>query len=120
MKNTLKQQARLRIFVGRGNCSTCHSARIQQRRIPRHRRAVLHQGRRRRGRHGGIRKLGRTRSTCSAPTTTTARARRDQDAPGVTEHRNFGEFKVPSLRNVAQTAPYMHNGSFATLADVVR
>jgi cytochrome c peroxidase len=36
------------------------------------------------------------------------------------EHRNFGEFKVPSLRNVAQTAPYMHDGSLATLADVVR
>jgi cytochrome c peroxidase len=37
-----------------------------------------------------------------------------------TEHRNFGEFKVPGLRNVARTAPYMHNGSLATLADVVR
>ena len=36
------------------------------------------------------------------------------------EHRNFGEFKVPGLRNVAHTAPYMHNGSLATLADVVR
>ena len=36
------------------------------------------------------------------------------------QHRNFGEFKVPSLRNVARTAPYMHNGSLATLADVVR
>ena len=36
------------------------------------------------------------------------------------EHRNFGEFKVPSLRNVARTAPYMHNGSLATLRDVVR
>jgi len=30
-----------------------------------------------------------------------------------------GVFKVPSLRNVALTAPYMHNGSFATLDDVV-
>ena len=36
------------------------------------------------------------------------------------EHRNFGEFKVPSLRNVARTAPYMHDGSLATLRDVVR
>jgi cytochrome c peroxidase len=27
---------------------------------------------------------------------------------------------VPSLRNVARTAPYMHNGSLATLRDVVR
>jgi cytochrome c peroxidase len=36
------------------------------------------------------------------------------------EHRNWGEFKVPSLRDVALTAPYMHNGSLATLRDVAR
>jgi cytochrome c peroxidase len=36
------------------------------------------------------------------------------------QHRNFGEFRVPGLRNVAHTAPYMHNGSLATLGDVVR
>ena len=36
------------------------------------------------------------------------------------EHRNFGEFKVPSLRNLKLTAPYMHNGSLANLRDVVR
>lgn len=29
-------------------------------------------------------------------------------------------FKVPSLRNVALTAPYMHDGVFATLEEVVR
>jgi len=30
-----------------------------------------------------------------------------------------GEFKIPTLRNIAQTAPYMHDGRFATLRDVV-
>jgi cytochrome c peroxidase len=30
-----------------------------------------------------------------------------------------GMFKVPSLRNVALTAPYMHNGMFATLREVI-
>ncbi len=30
-----------------------------------------------------------------------------------------GKFKTPSLRNVAVTAPYMHDGRFATLEDVV-
>jgi cytochrome c peroxidase len=30
-----------------------------------------------------------------------------------------GRFKTPSLRNVALTAPYMHDGRFATLEDVV-
>jgi cytochrome c peroxidase len=36
------------------------------------------------------------------------------------QHRNFGEFKVPGLRNVALTAPYLHDGQKATLADMVR
>jgi cytochrome c peroxidase len=30
-----------------------------------------------------------------------------------------GKFKTPSLRNLAFTAPYMHDGRFATLAEVV-
>jgi cytochrome c peroxidase len=31
-----------------------------------------------------------------------------------------GKFRTPSLRNVALTAPYMHDGSIATLEDVIR
>ncbi len=34
--------------------------------------------------------------------------------------RNWGEFRTPSLRNVAVTAPYMHNGRLDTLRDVLR
>ena len=30
-----------------------------------------------------------------------------------------GWFKTPTLRNVALTAPYMHNGKFATLREAV-
>lgn len=30
-----------------------------------------------------------------------------------------GKFKVPSLRNITKTAPYMHNGSFSELKEVV-
>ncbi len=33
--------------------------------------------------------------------------------------RNRGEFKIPSLRGVALTAPYMHNGSIKSLREVV-
>ncbi len=32
----------------------------------------------------------------------------------------LGRFKTPSLRDVARRAPYMHDGSFATLEDIVR
>jgi cytochrome c peroxidase len=30
-----------------------------------------------------------------------------------------GKFRVPTMRNVAKTAPYMHNGAFQTLREVV-
>ena len=32
----------------------------------------------------------------------------------------WGEFRTPSLRNAAETPPYMHAGQFASLEDVVR
>ncbi len=40
--------------------------------------------------------------------------------PGVDPNAMCGFFRVPTLRNVAVTAPYMHNGVFTTLRDVVR
>lgn len=33
--------------------------------------------------------------------------------------REFGLFKSPSIRNLAYTAPYMHDGRFATLDEVI-
>lgn len=33
--------------------------------------------------------------------------------------RDRGAFKTPTLREIAHTAPYMHDGSLATLKDVV-
>jgi cytochrome c peroxidase len=32
---------------------------------------------------------------------------------------DVGRFKTPSLRNVARTSPYMHDGSIGSLADVI-
>ncbi|WP_316803726.1 cytochrome-c peroxidase [Pedobacter nototheniae] len=32
---------------------------------------------------------------------------------------DHGRFKVPTLRNIAQTGPYMHDGRFATLEQVI-
>ena len=46
-----------------------------------------------------------------------------EDNPGLAEHtsrkRDIGRFRAPTLRNVALTAPYMHDGSIATLEQVV-
>ena len=33
---------------------------------------------------------------------------------------SFGQFKTPTLRNLSHTAPYMHDGRYATLRDVVK
>lgn len=53
----------------------------------------------------------------------------DLEAEGVPEHPLLAlpdsgagrfRFRTPSLRNVALTAPYMHNGTLATLEDVLR
>lgn len=35
------------------------------------------------------------------------------------EETDRGKFKVPSLRNIGLSAPYMHDGSLATLKDVI-
>src|SRR5690606_15310604 len=32
---------------------------------------------------------------------------------------NYGRFKAPSLRNLELTAPYMHDGRFKTLEEVI-
>lgn len=41
------------------------------------------------------------------------------DNPQVDDPKQEGKFKVPTLRNVAVTAPYMHNGVFRDLRTVV-
>jgi len=46
----------------------------------------------------------------------------DNGQPGIdwiSGHEQDGWFKVPSLRNVALTAPYMHDGRFKSLEEVV-
>jgi cytochrome c peroxidase len=51
----------------------------------------------------------------------TQQALHDRGRQEVTFRReDLHKFKTPTLRNVALTAPYMHDGSLATLEDVVR
>src|SRR5262249_47759692 len=45
----------------------------------------------------------------------------DPGRRGVTgKQADQGKFKTPTLREVGRTAPYMHNGRFKTLAEVVQ
>lgn len=40
--------------------------------------------------------------------------------PAVEDARHAGKFRTPGLRNVAVTAPYMHNGVFSTLRAAIK
>ena len=96
--------------------------RVHQRRVPRCRRAILvSPGRVDTGRHEGIRRLQVDRFNLLGvysddPSRATATKTRHVEQ----QHATFGQFKTPSLRNVALTAPYMHDGRYATLREVVR
>ncbi len=111
------------LFVGRGGCSGCHAG-------PLFSDGSFHDigvgttgpaGRIDRGRAGGLEKLRASPFTRLGPHSD---ARRDTTAmptrSALREAGQAGAFRVPSLRNVALTAPYMHDGSSATLADAIR
>jgi cytochrome c peroxidase len=114
----------LQIFIGKGNCSTCHTG-------PMFTNGEFHDigvshfvgdgkkvdG----GRHEGIKKLMASKFNLLGPyNDDPARTTAVKTTHLKAEHRNFGEFKVPSLRNVGYTSPYMHNGEMVSLDDVVR
>ena len=40
--------------------------------------------------------------------------------PNIDDKNQLGKFKVPTLRNIAVTAPYMHNGVFNELTTVIQ
>jgi cytochrome c peroxidase len=116
-------QRGLRTFVGKGACSACHfgplfsNGEFHDTGVP----FFLAGGGADHGRHGGIRRLLASPYNLLGPwSDERKRAGAVKTRHVALEHRNFGEFKVPGLRNVARSAPYMHDGSLATLADVVR
>lgn len=92
---TTEQLRGMVVFFGQGQCVICH--------IPPH----FHDG--------VLSSIGTTASPeKNAPL--------DSD-PGfgavIRRQDGFGMFKTPGLRNVEKTAPYMHNGAFKTLEEVV-
>ena len=113
----------LRLFVGRGNCFFCHfGPAFTNGEFADAGRAALHRARPGRPRSPRrIRKLRESPYTLLGPFNDDAqRATAARTRHVRLRQSNFGEFRVPGLRNVALTAPYMHAGSLATLADVAR
>jgi len=116
-------QRGLKLFIGRGNCSVCHAGpRFSNGEFADIGVPFFIAGGVDAGRYDGIRRLLNSRYNRLGPHNDDPA--HDARATGTRhvrlDHRNFGEFKVPGLRQLAATAPYMHDGSLATLADVVR
>jgi cytochrome c peroxidase len=116
-------QRGLKIFIGKGGCTTCHSGPNftsgeffrtgLSRFAPR--------GQPDPGRQAGILKLAESRFNLLSPYNddkTGNSAARTREA--FLEKASFGEFKVPSLRNLILTAPYGRDGGVETVAEVVR
>jgi cytochrome c peroxidase len=94
----------LNVFVGKGKCATCHFLPLTNGTVP-----PMYQ-------KSEVEVLG-------TPTrAVTARATVDPD-PGrfrlTRAAPHLHAFRTPSLRNVALTAPYMHNGAYPTLESVI-
>jgi cytochrome c peroxidase len=115
-------QRGLKLFIGRGNCAVCHSGpnftnlEFHDIRVP----PLNAQMPPDRGRARGIAELSSNEFVSAGyfsddPTGPRAQHLAYLDAQaGV-----LGHFKTPGLRNVALTAPYMHQGQMATLREVV-
>ncbi len=122
----LAAQRGLRLFLGAGRCSVCHAGptfsngEFADIGIP-----FFVPGGVDAGRHGGLQRLKASRwnrlgDYSDAGRGGAADPRATASRHVVQAHRNFGEFRVPTLRQLARTAPYMHDGSLPTLQAVVR
>ena len=119
----LSAQRGLRLFIGAANCNACHfgprftNGEFGDVGIP----FFARPGEVDSGRLGGLERLAASPFNLLGKfndDTTGEAARRTRHVRRL--HSNFGESRVPGLRQVGRGGPYMHNGSVATLEDVVK
>ncbi len=113
----------LALFVGKGNCVVCHDG-------PMFSDLEFHSNHVRQhpaspdsdtGRYDGAILVRRDPFNAEGKHAEGASSeQRNKVARLITRMELWGQFKTPSLRNVATTAPYMHQGQLATLEEVVR
>jgi len=113
----------LKIFIGKGKCSLCHqgsnftNGEFDDAGV----RYFKPSGGIDKGRFGGIQKLKKSPYTLLGRYNDNPRKASGVATRHVTRsHQSWGQFRVPSLRNISNTAPYMHDGSLATLGDVIQ
>lgn len=115
-------QRGLKTFLGKGNCVLCHSGpaftnkEFHDIRVPQRPTASVPDL----GRAEGVTALFEDEFISPGPHSDDPEGSRAQHLLYLDGETGFrGHFKVPSLRNVALTAPYMHAGQFKTLREVV-
>jgi len=122
MQTALSASARrgLALFVGQGRCVFCHDGpNFSDREFHDNRIPVSEEGSDP-GRKLGIRALKADPfNSLGAFADDGGETGRTRLAPLSADSHGPKQFKTPTLRNVARTAPYMHEGQFATLAEVV-
>jgi len=117
---TADEVAGLRLFIGKANCTQCHNGPLLTNNefhntgVPRRPELPLEEGR-----LAGAAAVLQDEFNCRSPWSD-ARERCAELEFIVTDDDALQRaYKVPSLRNVAERAPYMDAGQFATLADVL-
>jgi cytochrome c peroxidase len=106
----------LALFTGKAGCIQCHTGpllsdgKYHVLGLPEHPKILAEPER-----HITLRRFNRTLGVPNA-----VNLREDVGRYAVTkDRRDWKAFRTPSLRELKHTAPYMHNGTLATLADVV-
>jgi cytochrome c peroxidase len=115
-----------KLFVGKANCISCHAGPNFTNgefadtglghfiRVPGRESEVDS------GRHGGVSKVIADRYNLLGGFSDTPPSAATHTRYVKNHHALFGQFKVPSLRELKKTGPYMHDGRLASLQEVVR
>lgn len=121
-----KEVKGLHLFVGKGNCTICHSGSMftdkgfhnisVQPRIP-----EKYDW----GRYKGAQQVVKAPFNCRSKYNDTPSVKGSKQCNELKyiimdRHETFGAMKTPSLRNVSRTAPYMHAGQYKTLKQVLK
>lgn len=119
---TGEEAAGLRLFIGKGQCVSCHTGPLLSDGAFHNTGVPRRPGRSPDpGRSDGIGKAISDPFNCLGPYSDAQRERCEELSFAVVDSpAQVGAFKVPSLRGVGQRAPYMHAGQFASLDRVVK
>lgn len=118
---TEDEAAGLRLFIGEAKCIRCHNGPLFTNNgfhnigVPASAETALDMGR-----IGGVQKVVENEFNCQSVYSDAS----PEDCAELRFAKLMGQelisaFKVPTLRNVAETAPYMHAGQFSTLPEVI-